>query len=394
MSIDLKKLERDLPSFTAPLMEVLFPLGFTPVLVGGVVRDYLLFKKIGKDWDIELTHSSLAWDLNSWKELGKALSALGKVTYLPYDIIRLEIDSFQVEFSPPRVEIFTDDHSHKNFSVEFNYQLPFETAVQRRDFTINSMGLRFLTKKSLEFLDPLNGLFHLREKVLHSSNPNFGRDPVRFLRAIRFLVKYSFTLSPELHSTLSAMKVSGFTPAYLWNEMQKSSQPIAFFQQLSSWCEIHPELNLPISAADTHRLQDISQVLPDPSKHESWMVALEWVGLASENWASYFSLSLDSARRLARWAQSSKTFKGLTPEIFQGDFDLVREKTEFQLLFDWYFTTKQILQKKPALPLMSMIEEFLPDWIHLYRFEPIKDVKHIDPPLRAKYQVWNLCQRL
>ena len=72
----------------------------------------------------------------------------------------------------------------------------------------------------------------------------------------------------------------------------------------------------------------------------------------------------------------------------------IKDKAEFDVLFDWYFTTKQLLQKNPNLPLMTMIESYLPAWIHLYRFEVVKDVKHIDPPLRAKYQVWNLCQRL
>ena len=189
MSIDLKKFERDLPPFIPSLLDVLLPMGFTPTVVGGIVRDYLLFNRMGKDWDVELSHESFAWDLNSWKELGKALGKLGRVTYLPYDIIRLDIDSYQVEFSPPRIETFTDDQHHKNFTVVFDYKLPFETAILRRDFTINSMGVRFVNKKQLEFLDPSNGLLHLREKTLHPTGKDFERDPVRFLRAIRFMVK-------------------------------------------------------------------------------------------------------------------------------------------------------------------------------------------------------------
>lgn len=394
MTIDLKKFNRELPPFATPILEFLFVQGFTPTLVGGVVRDFFLTGEIGKDWDIELTHDSLSWDLNSWKDLGKSLSKFGKITFLPYDVIRVEVYSHQIELSPPRIETFSEETHHKNFTVAFDYRLPFAEALKRRDFTINSMGLRFLGNKEWQFLDPLNGLLHLREKVLHPSGAQFERDPVRFLRAVRFLLKFELTPSPELQLMLERMSVSGFTPAYLWNEMQKSGNPSKYLSLLLDWQQKHPEMKLPISPEEGHKLKSIDKVLPDPTKHEAWMVALEWVGVSSEKWSEYFSLSLESARRLSRWAQSSQAFRDIKPELFHGEFDEVREKPEFQLLFDWYFTTRQILQKHPQLPLLKMIEEYLLEWIHLYRFEPVKDVKHIEPPLRAKYQVWNLCQRL
>ena len=82
------------------------------------------------------------------------------------------------------------------------------------------------------------------------------------------------------------------------------------------------------------------------------------------------------------------------PENFHQEFETVKDSPDFVLLFDWYFTTRNLLQKNQKLPLLKIIQEHLPQWIHLYQFEAPKDVKHIDPPYRAKYQVWNLCQRL
>jgi tRNA nucleotidyltransferase/poly(A) polymerase len=256
------------------------------------------------------------------------------------------------------------------------------------------MGVKFISKKELEFLDPLDGLFHLRDQVLHPAGPDFKKDPVRFLRAIRFMVGCTLSPSAELKDALTTMNVSGFSASYLWSEMQKSKRPLKFYQSLLEWGQNHPELKLPISKLGQNQFLELEKVLSDPSRHESWMVALEWVGISSEEWAKYFSLSLESSKRLSRWAQSSRQFKNIHPENFHGEFEEVREKNDFLLLFDWYFTTKQLEQKHPQLPLMKMIGDFLPDWVHLYRFEPVKDVKHIDPPFRAKYQVWNLCQRL
>lgn len=397
ITFDAKKFESSLPPFFEPIKKELFSRGFVVTLVGGVVRDYFLTGKIGADWDIELSHETIAFNQNDWKALGKALSTFGKTVFLPYDIIRLDQEGFQLEFSPPRREVFPDDWNgggHKNFNAVFDFKLLFGEAVLRRDFTLNAMGIRFKMDQKTEFLDPLSGLEHLRSKTLHFCGPDFSKDPVRFLRAVRFALKFDFHFSSELKKNLDHMQVSGLAPVHLWNEMQKSSNPVVFYQMLLAQAAHHPELKLPISTEFIPKLSEFQKIITDPKKHESWMIALEWVGLSSESWQSYFSQSSDSSRRLNRWAQSSREFMKIRPEEFHGEFEAIRILPHFNLLFDWYFTTKQLLQKNPELALMKMIEVYLPEWIHLYRFEAVKDVKHIDPPLRAKYQVWNLCQRL
>lgn len=395
MQFDQKKFALDIPSSFYPLLEELLRFGYVPTLVGGSVRDFLLTNRLGKDWDIELSHETIAFNKNDWKELGKSLTSFGKMTFLPYEIIRIEVGDYQFEFSPPRTETFFEDkYHHSNFSAEFDLKMPFEKAIQRRDFTINAMGVRIKSKKEMEFLDPCNGLLHLREKLLYPVGGEFAKDPVRFLRAYRFSLKLGFTFSSELENILNQMKLIGITPPYLWSEMQKSLRPVDFLEQLIRAQESHPELSVPLSVDDLPKLKDLKLLLVNPLKHESWIVTLEWVDISSEKWRNFFNVSSDSGRRLARWAQSSRVFQKIMPENFHGDFEEVLTLEDFDKLFDWYFTTKQLLKKFPDLPLLKMIEDYLPEWIHLYRFEAPKDVKHIDPPLRAKYQVWNLCQRL
>lgn len=394
MNFDRKKFESQLPPAFSPILEELLSHGFIPTLVGGSIRDFLLRGSLGKDWDIELGHETIAFNKNEWKDLGKTMSKFGKMTFLPYDIIRVEAQGYQFEFSPPRVEHYrADAKDHSNFDAEFILNLPFTDAVKRRDFTINAMGVRFKTKKEFELLDPLNGLQHLQEKILHPAGPDFSKDPVRFLRAFRFSQKLKFQFSPELSELLKKMHVDVITPAYMWSEMQKSGDPVTFLETFINQKENHPALRLPVDMSHGKFLE-LRNIISDTKKHESWMIALEWIGVSSESWRSFFSLSSESARKIGRWAESSKIFQKLLPENFQGEFEVVRDTENFEKLFDWYFTTKQLLQKNPELPLMKMIEDYLPAWIYLYRFEAPKDVKHIDPPFRAKYQVWNLCQRL
>jgi tRNA nucleotidyltransferase/poly(A) polymerase len=393
MSFDKKRFAHHVPGTFHSLREELAKRGFKPTLVGGAVRDFLLKDDPGHDWDIELRHETLPFEKGAWKDLGKDLSKIGKVSFLPYEIIRIDAPPFQFELSPPRIEIFRDgDKGHSNFEAQFILNLPFEEAIKRRDFTINAMGISFSGKNEMEFLDPLEGLRHLREKVLHYAGPDFGKDPVRFLRAHRFANRFKFAFSPELKNILEHMSLEGITASYLWNELKKSADPVNFLSFLVQ--EKNKELHIPLDKSLTAKVPEIKKILNDPRKHETWIIALEWVGLSSVEWAKYFSVGTDTSRKLARWAQSSRFFQVAHPEDFQKEFEELRDTENFEKLFDWYFTTKQILQKNPELPLMKMIEEYLPEWIHLYRFEPVKDVKHIDPPYRAKYQVWNLCQRL
>lgn len=397
MSFNKKKFEAQLPDFFPELMGELTGFGFIPTLVGGVVRDFIISGSLGHDWDIELTHETLSFNKDLWKNLGKNLTRFGKTTFLSYDVIRVETKDHQLEFSPPRIEKFEEHlagEGHRNFTVDFDFKMPFSEAVKRRDFTLNAMGIRLKSIKEFEFLDPLEGLRHISEGVLYPAGEDFVKDPVRFLRAIRFARKFKLTFDPHLLKLLEVMSVSNFSSVYLWTEMQKSLDPIGYYQDVLKWQSHHPELKLPVGGELLPHIEDFKKVLMDPTRHETWMIALEWIGISCLSWQQYFSLSSDTCRRLGRWAQESRAFEKILPENFHGDFEVVKALPDFELLFDWYFTTKQLMQKNPNLPLLRMIDEYLPSWIHLYRFEAVKDVKHIDPPLRAMYQVWNLCQRL
>lgn len=388
--LDLKAFNHQLPPIFKTIHGQLRALQLRPTIVGGIVRDFLIKGTLGQDWDIELSHDSLAFNLPLWKDLGRSLSEIGRVTYLPYNIIRLDAQGAQFEFSPPRREIFNGNKDHKNFEAEFDFSLPFSEGVQRRDFTINAMGVLIPFSGGPVFLDPLEGHKSWLEKTLHACSDDFSKDPVRFLRALRFSQKLGLDLSQDLKRQMRSMDLSAISATYVWKEMQKSGDPIKFMSLLLEAKVTHPELKLPLSQIGP----ELPSVLKNPSQHESWMVALEWVGESCADWQKFFSLGSESSQRIARWSRSAKAFRSIMPETFHGEFEVVRELPEFQQLFDWYFSTKQLLQKAPALPLLEMISEFLPAWIHLFRFEAVKDVRHVEPPLRAKYQVWNLCQRL
>lgn len=399
MTLDFKLegFHSSMPEVWRGIFYTLQSYGFVPTLVGGSVRDYFLTGCFGNDWDVEVSHPKQSFDQEEWRNLGKNLSKFGKISHLPFEVLRLSVQDMQFEFSPPRIEIFDDNWNlagHSNFKAQMNFQIPFELSVKRRDFSVNAIGIRFNSFKDLELLDPLKGLVHLDEKLLHFCGPDFNKDPVRFLRALRFSLKLDSKFSPELESVLFEMPVSGLTSTYFWNELLKSHRPLMMLNKLFHWQKLKPDLKMPLLSEDFGpKEEQIKNVLIDPTKHEAWIIALEWVGISCETWQNYFSLSSISTSRLARWTQLSKKIHNVSPRIFKINFSEVCGMQEFDILFDWFFSTKQLLQKYPHLPFLKLIEDFLPDWVILFQIELLKDVKHIDPPLRAKYQVWNLCQK-
>lgn len=392
MTIDLGHFQFILPPEFLEIQRELANQGYITTLVGGIVRDYVRTKSLSSDWDIELTHQTLAFSKESWKELGKKLTRFGKVSFMPYEVIKLEGKKNTFEFSPPRIEIYTSDLHHKNFTAQFDFKLPFSEAIKRRDFTLNAMGIRFETNGKCEFLDPLGGELHLEEKLLYPAGVDFLRDPVRFLRAYRFARKYKMTFSPELKKTLHQMQLSEIGATYLWSELQKSNDPFNFALDLVE--SKAAGLKLPFDESLKLHQIEMESVLLAPMNQDCWVLALAFCGLDYKRFGAHFLMSEKECERLARWAHQSCKFQKIMPEFFQGDFEEVLEKSEFFDLFDWYFSTKQLTGKHPDLPLMKLIEQKLSPWIHLYRFEVLKDVKHIDPPLRSKYQLWHLCQRV
>ena len=70
--------------------------------------------------------------------------------------------------------------------------------LARRDFTVNAMAVRLPT---LEFVDLHDGMGDLAERVLRTPiapEESFGDDPLRMMRAARFVSQLNFAIAPEV----------------------------------------------------------------------------------------------------------------------------------------------------------------------------------------------------
>jgi tRNA nucleotidyltransferase (CCA-adding enzyme) len=174
-------------------------LGLDAYLVGGAVRDELL--------GLDSNDADFLVPGVDTKGLRAALTPHGRVEDLvvadrlvgvrfhPDDDGIRGLTPAGIEFAPPRKEVSTGPGRH-DFEIVADATLSVEDDMRRRDFTVNAMARRLETG---ELVDPLDGKADLEERRLRTVSPqSFREDPLRLVRALRFVSQLGFTPDPEL----------------------------------------------------------------------------------------------------------------------------------------------------------------------------------------------------
>ena len=167
-------------------------------LVGGSVRDALL-GRLGSDLDFttdahpeQMQRLLRGWADALW-DTGIEFGTVG----VGKGAERLELTTFRAD---------TYDQVSRKPEVSFGTNLADD--LLRRDFTVNAMAVRITPEGPAEFLDPVDGLADLRAGVLDTPSApevSFGDDPLRMLRAARFVSQLGFTVAPRVRRALEEM---------------------------------------------------------------------------------------------------------------------------------------------------------------------------------------------
>ena len=160
--------------------------GARAFFVGGCVRDELLGIQ-SDDIDIAIEgmdFNKLTGILSKHVEKFTPEAVGGR-----FVCIIAEIGGQKIDFALCRGEKKIGE-SHSDFEVKFDVSI--EEDLLRRDLTINAIAKDVLTG---EIIDPFSGRKHLKERAALNVSEAFAEDPVRVIRAARFISR--FELSPE-----------------------------------------------------------------------------------------------------------------------------------------------------------------------------------------------------
>ena len=230
----------DLDQRVGELANLFRSSGFRFFLVGGVVRDLFLGKR---SEDIDITTNASPGESNevlqSWADVvWRQGERFGTIGARKGDLI--------VEVTTHRSEHYADT-SRKPQVVFSNSVLD---DLKRRDFTINAIAIELPT---WDLVDPFDGRGDLARQVLRTPlgpETAFSEDPLRMLRAARFVSRYSLSTEEELENAILDMapRIGIVSKERISDEMAKFllvDQPgegLALLQRTGLLSEIIPSL--------------------------------------------------------------------------------------------------------------------------------------------------------
>ena len=222
---------RPLLEETANLAELFEARGKKLFLVGGAVRDLLLGQDLASA-DLDFTTDALPEEIKQVVEpVASSLWTQGE----KFGTIGCVIDGRGCEITTHRREAY--DHDSRKPDVVFGEDITED--LSRRDFTINAIAVKL---PGGALADPFEGAAALSERVLAtplSAEESFSDDPLRMLRAARFVTQFNLTPTEEVVRAMSEMgeRLDIVSAERITDEIEKTlllEDPTAAFGLLAS----------------------------------------------------------------------------------------------------------------------------------------------------------------
>jgi tRNA nucleotidyltransferase/poly(A) polymerase len=204
------------------LAEYIQSLGGDLWLVGGAVRDQLMFGK-ANDHDYLITGLNPN-DLPFKKVVGNA-----------FPVFLVRVGGVECEVALARKEVKVGK-GYKGFDCYAGADVTLEEDLARRDLTINAMAIHVLSGR---LADPFHGQEDIQKKLIRHTTEAFVEDPLRVYRVARFTSRFSdFQVHLDTIEIMRNMKTElrELSSERVWKELEKallSAMPERFFQVLA-----------------------------------------------------------------------------------------------------------------------------------------------------------------
>jgi len=203
-------LKRVIPERFAPILAELAPLterfasaGKRLYLVGGTVRDLLIGR--GDATNVDAFDFDATTDARP-EETKKIIAGWADAVWTQgerFGTIGAKKDGRVYEITTHRAEAYSPDSRKPDVA----FADAIDADLSRRDFTVNAMALE-LTGTEPSLIDPFNGAADLIARVLRtplSPEESFSDDPLRMLRAARFIAALNLTPDTALVAAVKNM---------------------------------------------------------------------------------------------------------------------------------------------------------------------------------------------
>ncbi|MBB6598220.1 multifunctional CCA addition/repair protein [Luteimonas sp. MC1825] len=193
-------------------------------LVGGAVRDRLLGLPAGDRDFVVVGSTPEAMLAAGFRPVGRDFPVfLHPATGEEHALARTERKSAR---------------GHRGFVVDADPSVTLEEDLGRRDFTINAIA----EGTDGRLVDPYGGQGDIEARVLRHVGPAFAEDPLRVLRAARFMARFAslgFHVADDTMALMREMVAGGeladLVPERVWQELVRalrSATPSAFVRTL------------------------------------------------------------------------------------------------------------------------------------------------------------------
>ncbi|GAB6067569.1 polynucleotide adenylyltransferase PcnB [Methylothermus subterraneus] len=192
--------------------------GFRACLVGGCVRDLLLGRE-PKDFDVvtDARPEQVKALFRNCRLVGRRF----RLAHVQFGGEIIEVATFRAAAAPGREGDWAQEESGR--VLRDNVFGTIEEDAFRRDFTANAL---YYDIADFSVIDYVGGMEDLRRGVLRligDPESRYREDPVRMLRAVRFMTKLGFVLDPTCEEPLRRLAplLAGIPPARLYDEALK-----------------------------------------------------------------------------------------------------------------------------------------------------------------------------